>query len=380
MSILAFCYGCNQYYSRKHDDCPKCKINLKNSKKFRVNVSTPEGGRITRIVEGNLTLARKVEAKVKTDVSKEKHLGIRVAPFIYDVWKKYLKWAKKNKSSWQADESRWNHHIAPYIELKKMDSVYGSHVQKILDRMVEKGGRDGKGCAPGTIKQVYQLINKVYNWADEQDLYAGKNPTAKIKPPEVNNEITEYLREDEPQRLLDVLDSWHNRLGALVVKFALYTGFRLDDILGLKWKKVDIENGFARLSDPKGKPVTLPLNNQAQNIIKQAKELKPSPDCPYVFPNRFGKRRVSFSNIWYRIRAKAKIRGHVRFHDLRHTFASYLASSGDVDIYTLQKLLNQQSPEMTQRYAHLFNDALRKGANVADKVFGNGNKAGNPES
>ena len=379
MSILTFCYRCNQYYSRKHDECPKCNIPLQNSKKFRVNVSTPEGGRITRTVEGNLTFARKVEAKIKSDVAQEKHLGIRSAPFLSNVWEKYLKWAKKNKGSWKADESRWKNHVAPYIELKKMDSIYGMDVQKILDRMTETGGRGGDGCAPGTIKQVYQLINRVYNWANEQDLYTGRNPAAKIKPPEVNNEITEYLREDELQRLLDVLDDWNNKIGALVVKFALYTGFRLDEVLGLKWEKIDIDKGLAALSDPKGKPVTLPLNKEALAILKRAEKLKPLVDCFYVFPNRFGKKRVSFSNIWYRIRAKAKIRDHVRFHDLRHTFASYLASSGNVDLYTLQKLLNQQSPEMTQRYAHLFDDALRKGANVADKVFGNGNKADNPE-
>ena len=57
------------------------------------------------------------------------------------------------------------------------------------------------------------------------------------------------------------------------------------------------------------------------------------------------------------------------YHDMRHTFATYLASSGEVDLYTLQKLLNHQTPEMTQRYAHLLDEALIRSANVADKVF-----------
>ena len=352
MTILIFCAGCNLYYSRKNENCPKCQTSLLNSKKFRVNVPTPEGSRITKIIEGNLTLARNVEAKIKTDVIRQKHLGIRKAPLLSEVWDKYLEWAKKNKDSWKADNSRWDNHIGPFIKEKKMDAIFGSNVQKILDRMTEKGGRAGEGCAPATIKQVFQLIKRVYNWSIEQDFYAGKNPTAKIKPPEVKNEITEYLRNDEIERLLKTIDSWPNKLGALVVKFALFTGFRLDDILGLEWGKVDTERGFVSLHDPKGKPVTLPLNDAALDNLKQAEKLKLS-DCPYVFPNRFGKRRVSFSNIWYRIREKAQIRNHIRFHDLRHTFASYLASSGEVDLYTLQKLLNHQSPQMTQRYAHL---------------------------
>jgi hypothetical protein len=77
--------------------------------------------------------------------------------------------------------------------------------------------------------------------------------------------------------------------------------------------------------------------------------------------------------LWARIRKQAKISKGFRFHGLRHTFASYLASSGELDLYTLQKLLNHQTPEMTQRYAHLLDEALRRGANVADRMIsGNG--------
>jgi integrase len=56
-------------------------------------------------------------------------------------------------------------------------------------------------------------------------------------------------------------------------------------------------------------------------------------------------------------------------HGLRHTFASWLASSGEVDLYTLQRLLTHNSPQMTQRYAHLADSALQRAASVADKLF-----------
>jgi integrase len=56
-------------------------------------------------------------------------------------------------------------------------------------------------------------------------------------------------------------------------------------------------------------------------------------------------------------------------HGLRHTFASWLASSGEVDLYTLQRLLTHNSPQMTQRYAHLADEALQRAAAVADKLF-----------
>ncbi len=56
-------------------------------------------------------------------------------------------------------------------------------------------------------------------------------------------------------------------------------------------------------------------------------------------------------------------------HGLRHVFASYLASSGKVDLYTLQKLLTHASPQMTQRYAHLADDAMQRAASVANEIF-----------
>lgn len=57
-------------------------------------------------------------------------------------------------------------------------------------------------------------------------------------------------------------------------------------------------------------------------------------------------------------------------HGLRHVYASMLASSGQVDMYTLQKLMTHKSPQMTQRYAHLRDDALQRAAGVAGELFG----------
>ena len=80
-------------------------------------------------------------------------------------------------------------------------------------------------------------------------------------------------------------------------------------------------------------------------------------------------KQIHYHSIWVRIKAKAKLRECIRPHDLRHTFASRLASSGEVDIFTLQNLLGHKTISMTKRYAHLMDDALKRGICVADKVF-----------
>ena len=56
-------------------------------------------------------------------------------------------------------------------------------------------------------------------------------------------------------------------------------------------------------------------------------------------------------------------------HGLRHVYASMLASSGEVDMYTLQKLLTHKSPQMTQRYAHLRDDVMKRAADLAGKII-----------
>jgi integrase len=66
-------------------------------------------------------------------------------------------------------------------------------------------------------------------------------------------------------------------------------------------------------------------------------------------------------------------------HGLRHTFASHLASSGEVDLYTLQRLMTHKSPMMTQRYAHLRDEALKRGANVMGKIVAAAMEKGDTE-
>ncbi len=87
-------------------------------------------------------------------------------------------------------------------------------------------------------------------------------------------------------------------------------------------------------------------------------------------PWQGGEQRRDINKQVSRIKQKAGLPKNFRaLHGLRHVYASMLASSGQVDMYTLQKLLTHKSPQMTQRYAHLRDYALRKAAPVADDVL-----------
>ena len=135
----------------------------------------------------------------------------------------------------------------------------------------------------------------------------------------------------------------------------------------LKWKDVDFNRGFINIKDPKGGPdQKIPLNNAARELL----ESHPRTRSKFVFPGRRGKQRTDINHQVTRIKAEAVLPDDFRaLHGLRHVYASMLASSGEVGMYTLQKLLTHKDPKMTQRYAHLRDEALKRASEVAGNII-----------
>jgi integrase len=187
----------------------------------------------------------------------------------------------------------------------------------------------------------------------------------KIEIPRLNNQTTEDLNQKQLKALVAALDADEDQTAANVMRLALFTGMRRSEIFKLQHSDIDFERGFIRLRDPKGgRDQSIPLNDAARAIFKS---IRNDPENPYVFPGRFpGTHLTDCRESFDRIRKAAKLPAGFRpLHGLRHVYASMLASSGKVDLYTLQKLLTHKSPAMTQRYAHLRDDALRQASNLA---------------
>lgn len=136
---------------------------------------------------------------------------------------------------------------------------------------------------------------------------------------------------------------------------------RLDEVLSAKWSDADLEKGvfIVRAQNSKSKRLrAVPLNDSALEVLKQLDTQQ------YLFMNQqTGKPYTTITKVWDRLRKAAGL-PHLRLHDLRHQFASFLVNDGRT-LYEVQQILGHSDPKATMRYAHLSTKALRYEANSA---------------
>jgi integrase len=228
------------------------------------------------------------------------------------------------------------------------------------------------GLSEKTVFSTIDILSRIFRFAIRFGLYAGYNPCQAVRKPKVNNRRTSYLTKDQIDALLAVLRDLPDRNFANLVRFLLFTGCRQGEAFKLEWGDVDLERRLIHLRDPKGGvDQTLPINREAGAALTDQKSR--AGEEPFVFPgDRGGRRNIRPWRRWFEVRKAAGIPATFRLHDLRHTFASWLASSGKVDMQTLQALLTHKDSRTTMRYAHLFPEQLRRGAEVFDEIVDEG--------
>ncbi|MBN2251632.1 MAG: site-specific integrase [Candidatus Altiarchaeota archaeon] len=273
------------------------------------------------------------------------------------LWDEY-KASRPNLKGMVTDQNRYDNYIGPTFGNREPSSLAPLDIDRVRINLLKKK-------SPGTVKNVLELLRRIINFGTKKKLCEG--PGFVIELPKVNNIKTEDLSPQELERLLQVIEEDHNVQVANFMRMVLFTGMRRGELFKLKWADLDFERGFIHIRDPKGGiDMKIPMNRSAREIL----EAHPRTDSEYVFPGRGSGQRTDINKQVSRIKKKAGLpNGFRALHGLRHVYASMLASSGQVDMYTLQKLLTHKSPQMTQRYAHLRDDALRKAATVADDVF-----------
>ncbi len=273
------------------------------------------------------------------------------------IWVEY-KNQKPDSKSLRTDDNRYDNYIKPKFGKREPKELIQLEIDRIRINLLKKR-------APQTVKHVLALLKRIVNFGVKKGLCEGLDFA--IEMPRVNNIKTEDLTPDQLARLLEAIGKDKNIQASNMMRLALFTGMRRDEMFKLKWSDVDFDRGFINLIDPKGGPdQKIPLNDAARELL----QFHPRTKSELVFPGRGGRKRTDIKHQVNQIKEDAGLPKDFRaLHGLRHIYASMLASSGEVEMYTLQKLLTHKSPLMTQRYAHLRDEALKKAADLAGSII-----------
>ena len=199
-----------------------------------------------------------------------------------------------------------------------------------------------------TVKRMAAVLSAIFKYALQQD-YIKKNPVISIYIEAEDNKIERFLSDDERNRLIVACQASNWDKMYLLFLLAITTGARRSELLGLQWSDINYNHSTALLNDTKNgskRTLTFPTVAMAE-LRKHNKEEK-----GLIFPShRRADQPMDFRSPWATALKQANIQ-NFRWHDLRHSAASYLAMGG-ASLHEIGQVLGHKSVQTTQRYAHL---------------------------
>lgn len=309
-------------------------------------------------------MAKTFKAEIALGANPKGDEKAKKAMLTYSVFFKdhYLPYVTPRKRSWKRDEELFRLRIQKVLGEQKLDAITRQQIQSFHTSLFDDG------LAPATCDHHIKLIRQSLNLAVEWDMLE-KNPASKVPLFNVDNKVEHYLDEAELGRLLAVLRSPDSAQNVcLIALFLLSTGARLNEALKATWSQIDRQTRVWRIPAAVSKSRKIrvvPLNDSALDVLAQ---LDTEGNFESLFVNRqTGKPYTTIMKVWGRLRLKAGL-PHLRIHDLRHMYASFLVNAGRT-LYEVQQILGHSDPSVTQRYAHLSTKSLQDAANSASMMI-----------
>ncbi len=284
-----------------------------------------------------------------------------IPTFTEFFYEHYLPQAKSRKRTWKKDEEIFRVRLQKALGDKKLNQITRQQIQT-LHMSIKDAGFAGATADHG-LKLCRQILNLAVDYG-----YLENNPASGVKQFNIDNRQERYLSEIELQRLLKVLQTDTNRTVCNIALLLLCTGQRLSSALMGRRVDIDREHRVWRIpaSNSKSKKVhSVPLNDAALKILDN---LDTEGKHEYLFINhRTGKPYTTIHKVWNRLRNDAEL-SHLRLHDLRHSYASFLVNSGRT-LYEVQQVLQHSDPKVSSRYAHLSTKTLQEAANTVSDII-----------
>lgn len=311
---------------------------------------TIDGKRIQRSTgTDNKELAQELHDRLKTDLWEQRRLGTKQRRTWQEAAVRYAT-EKAHKASLNTDLShfRW---LDKYLSDKYLDEISKDLIAEITEARKQpysiprlKGPARYIEPKPATINRTLEIIRSVLRLARDDWEWIDHVPTVKLLK-EPTRRIS-WITREKAEELLEALPHHLSEM----MRFTLETGLRRANVTHLQWDQVDLERNTAWIHPDQAKakkPIPVPLSENAVAILSrwQGKHEQ------YVFVFE-GKPVVQTATMTWRKACKSVGLDNFRWHDLRHTWASWHAQDG-TPLHALQELGGWESSEMVRRYAHL---------------------------
>ena len=338
-----------------------CRVTKGGARSFILNYRT-RTGRERRYTIGQhpdwKVQAARTEAgelKKAIDRGEDPLAGIkadRAAPTVNDLCDRFeAEYLPKKRPSTQRDyKAAMKNDIRSAMKHLKVAEVTFSDVDDLHRKITNRG-------ATYHANRVLALLSKMFNQSIRWD-WRTDNPAKGIERNQ-EQKRNRYLSADELVRLTVALAEHDDQQAANIIRLLLLTGARRGEVQAARWEQFDLKAGIWIKPGATTKQKTehrVPLSAPARQLLLELWEGAAS-DAEYVFPGRSGGHRVEIKADWAALCKAASITD-ARIHDLRHTYASMLASAG-MSLPIIGALLGHTQPATTARYAHLFDDPLR---------------------
>lgn len=274
--------------------------------------------------------------------------------------------------------ARLRHHVVPLLGHKRATEINAGDIERfVADVTAGKTARDEKvgprkriivrGGA-GAARKVVRDLSAVFSFAIRSEIIP-RNPCGTAAVRKTDNQNERFLTLDEVTRLGAALDELEeegvNSKAVNIARLWALTGCRRDEIAGLSWPEVDLDNGLLELADSKSGKSIRPLGLAAAAVLNGIDKQDGS---DFVFPAERGDGHYQGTkSVWSKAIKKARLPG-VTPHTLRHTMGSTAISTGEALALT-GAILGHSNPRSTAIYAHVQNDPSKRAANrVSQKI------------
>ncbi len=284
---------------------------------------------------------------------------VRSAPSVLQLFERYELEHLPTKSPRSADDDRsmWKNDILPALGNVKVAALSPQdcdtlHAKISVDRPVR---------ANRVLEVLRKALNLAIRWG-----WLEKNPASGCRRnPEQKRH--RYLGRSEVAKLVLALTSHSERTSADALLFMLLTGCRRGEALNAQWSQIDLPNRIWTKPSSETKQRRehrVPFSSAVGELLSRRRAETVG---TYIFPGRLGTPLRDVRRTWQTVCEETGI-GKIRIHDLRHTFASLAASSGQ-SLLVVGELLGHSTAQTTKRYAGLYDDSLRSAAEgVANSI------------